>query len=69
MNTTNREVRMLADDIMNYVAERYEKKFKDIKIDFKKELEKQQNEILIANQRIMNRIVREMTSTKTPTKP
>jgi len=57
MNTTKKEIRILADDIMNYVGKRFEKRFKEIKIDFKKELEKQKEEILIANQKVMERII------------
>lgn len=59
MNTTNRELRMLADDIMNYVAERFEKKYKKDKIEFKQALKKQMEEIAIANQRVMERLVKE----------
>ena len=59
MNTTKKEIRMLADDIMNYVGQRFEKRFKEIKIDFKKELKKQKEEILISNNKIMERLSRD----------
>ena len=62
MNTTRQEIRMLSDDIMDYVGQRFEKRFKEIKIDFKKELKKQKEEILIANQEIMERTIRETKS-------
>ena len=59
MNTTRREIRMLTEDIVD-VAERYEKKLKDLKIDFKKELSKQLSKqaekILVANNKIMEKL-------------
>ena len=42
-----------------YVAQRFEKRFKETKIEFEKKLKKQKDEILIANQKIMERIIRE----------
>ena len=62
MNTTNREVRMLADDIMDYVFEKIEERLKEFKIEFKKELEgqnlKQTEEILIATNKILERLIK-----------
>ena len=60
MNSTRKEIRMLADDIMDYVGQKFKKRFKEVKIDFKKELKKQEQKILIANQKIMERIICEM---------
>ena len=51
---------MLAEDIMDYVAERYEKRFKEFKIDFEKKLKKQKEDILIGNYKIMNALIKEI---------
>jgi len=59
MNTTRKEIRMLTEDIMDYVAERFEKRFKENKIEFKKEMKKQIQEILTGNQKIFNNILKE----------
>jgi uncharacterized protein YeaO (DUF488 family) len=56
MNTTNKEVRMLSDDIMSSVNQKWEKKYKEFKIEYKKELEKQKDDILIAINKMIDRI-------------
>jgi hypothetical protein len=56
MNTTNKEVRMLSDDIMSSVNQKWEKKYKEFKIEYKKALEKQKDDILIAINKMIDRI-------------
>ena len=61
MNTTNKEVRQLADDIMDYVFEKMQEKLKDFKLDFTKKLEKNKDEILIGVNKIAERLTPPMT--------
>ena len=55
MNTTRKELRMLTDDILDYVAKKLKDERLGFKVEFKKELDKQKEEILIGVNKIIDR--------------
>lgn len=46
------EIKEILDDVVGYIFERVEEKLKDFKIEFKEELKKQTEEILIGSTKI-----------------
>ena len=56
MNTTRKELRELTDDIMDYIFEKMQERIKEIKIDIDKKLDKQKDDILVAVNKIMERL-------------
>ena len=56
MNTTKKELRELTDDIMDYVFEKMQERIKLVKIDIDRKLDKQKDDILVAVNKIMERL-------------
>ena len=56
MNTTKKELRELTDDIIDYVFEKMKERTKEIKVDIDKKLDKQKDDILVAMNKIMERL-------------